>query len=109
MNERRLKLIAELLKHLEEMDANELGEMAKPKEEVAAVMVEGEAPPMAGDAGPMEKLAEGSAPMPMDDEDDLDDDEDWDDDLPIHARRRPIRPSDLQSAAPATDEHALSV
>lgn len=58
MDSRRARLIAEVIKHLEDMDATHLkGEMAPPpvEEEVA---VEAEPAVEASDKGPMEMLAD---------------------------------------------------
>lgn len=66
MDNRRAKLIADVIKHLEALDADELGGKMAPE-----VAVEVEAPPM-GDEGPMAAAMEGAE---VADEDAVDDEE----------------------------------
>lgn len=95
MDNRRMKMVAELLKHLEELDAQELQEGMKPPVEEAGVVVAeldpdktkqfeqgfkgalgggGQPPPVpvgGGQKGPMEKLSGETAAL----EDDVSDEE----------------------------------
>lgn len=69
---RRARIIADIVKHLEELDGDELGQKMAPP---AAVAIEAEVP-MEGDAGPMDDAlaaAEGADLEPSEDE--VDDDE----------------------------------
>lgn len=92
-NARRMRLIAELMKHLEDLDSEDLGSAMKPKDAVPQGMVDGAEPKgaevtvakvgVSGDKGPMEKLmedSEGGAPKSpeQEDEDELSD-EDFED------------------------------
>lgn len=67
MENRRAKLIAEIISYLENMDAQDLQGSMKPPE---AAPMEGEVLPVEG-----EMVAEVEAPMPPQEGDDMDDDE----------------------------------
>lgn len=89
MNERRAKLIAEVVKHLEALDGEELGSMMKPEKPEGEMAVEIEVEPkeegeMSGKKGPMEELLGKKVDAPkMEDGDEEMSDEDFEERLKL--------------------------
>lgn len=76
MNERRVKLIADLIKHLEDMDGEEMKGMLEPKVEEKMEVVEEPMAEEPKDKGPMEVLAEKGTDAPsMEEDEELSDEE----------------------------------